>query len=333
MKPTARQSSLFDSFISISRDKEFNNRRPSATSTFVSTDNSHSCCSPSGFFKQAITSKLPPLVAYSEIPEYLKDNDFILTGYRSNYSYSQAWLSLFSLHNESMNIWTHFLGFLFTLSLLVYTWSLSLPKQDTILLSLFLILGSYTLLSSSLFHMHICIDARAYHIFGCLDFSGISASLAASSLALTYILYTCSQSWRIPLTVVLIIVNTVGIIGPLVPGWMTPAFRTGRCLIYLLSGLASLIPTIYMLSSASAHFSTPIPSEALFLLLATILQHLVGAIFYTQRLPERLLPGAFDLAFSSHSIFHILVVTASVTLYKALLVLLAWKQTLVCMAV
>jgi adiponectin receptor len=231
-----------------------------------------------------------------------------------------------------MNIWTHFLGFLITICLLFYTWSLSLPQQDIILLSLFLILGSYTLLSSSLFHMHICIDARAYHIFGCLDFSGISASLAASSIALTYILYTCTPSWRIPLTFVLVAVNTVGIIGPLIPGWMTPAFRTGRCLIYLVSGLVSLIPTIYLLSTASSHFTIPIPSDALYLLLATLLQHLVGAILYTQRLPERCFPGAFDFAFSSHSIFHILVFTASVSLYKALLVLVTWKQNLVCIA-
>ena len=53
------------------------------------------------------------------MPEYVK-NDYIVGGYRFNYSYWQASKSLFQLHNETINVWTHLLGNLVFLYLLVF---------------------------------------------------------------------------------------------------------------------------------------------------------------------------------------------------------------------
>jgi hypothetical protein len=47
------------------------------------------------------------------VPEWVVDNPFILSGYRRpNSSISYYALSIFSLHNETINIWTHLIGFL-----------------------------------------------------------------------------------------------------------------------------------------------------------------------------------------------------------------------------
>ncbi|KAG0499161.1 hypothetical protein HPP92_003852 [Vanilla planifolia] len=59
------------------------------------------------------------LVGYEELPSYMKENEFIRRYYRSQWPISHAFLSLFSWHNETINVWTHLLGFLLFLGLTV----------------------------------------------------------------------------------------------------------------------------------------------------------------------------------------------------------------------
>mmetsp|Transcript_31415 Transcript_31415/g.36861 ORF Transcript_31415/g.36861 Transcript_31415/m.36861 type:complete len:164 (-) Transcript_31415:1253-1744(-) len=55
------------------------------------------------------------------VDEFVKDNLYLKTGYRIGFhSYKKAASSIFMLHNESMNIWSHLLGALGFLSLVFY---------------------------------------------------------------------------------------------------------------------------------------------------------------------------------------------------------------------
>uniref|UniRef100_K3XC53 Adiponectin receptor protein n=1 Tax=Globisporangium ultimum (strain ATCC 200006 / CBS 805.95 / DAOM BR144) TaxID=431595 RepID=K3XC53_GLOUD len=51
---------------------------------------------------------------------YLADNSYIRSGYRLNYSVRDCFLSLFELHNETLNVWTHIIGSFIFLSLMMY---------------------------------------------------------------------------------------------------------------------------------------------------------------------------------------------------------------------
>ncbi|XP_008795847.1 heptahelical transmembrane protein ADIPOR1 [Phoenix dactylifera] len=57
------------------------------------------------------------LVSYEELPEYMKENEYILGYYRAEWPIVNALLSLFSWHNETLNVWTHLLGFFLFLGL------------------------------------------------------------------------------------------------------------------------------------------------------------------------------------------------------------------------
>lgn len=46
------------------------------------------------------------LIGYDALPEFLKHNEFILDYYRSEWPLKEAFLSIFSIHNETLNIWT-----------------------------------------------------------------------------------------------------------------------------------------------------------------------------------------------------------------------------------
>lgn len=49
------------------------------------------------------------LLEYHALPDYLKDNEYILSHYRADLTFSQALNSLFRMHNETVNIWTYVL--------------------------------------------------------------------------------------------------------------------------------------------------------------------------------------------------------------------------------
>jgi hypothetical protein len=50
------------------------------------------------------------LFHWNELPEYLRDNEYIFTGYRVQTGVLGSFKSLFRVHNESGNVWTHLLG-------------------------------------------------------------------------------------------------------------------------------------------------------------------------------------------------------------------------------
>ncbi|MBA0574423.1 hypothetical protein Golob_001631 [Gossypium lobatum] len=57
------------------------------------------------------------LVSYKELPEYMKDNEFIVNYYRANWPLREALFSIFRWHNETLNVWTHLFGFVLFLGL------------------------------------------------------------------------------------------------------------------------------------------------------------------------------------------------------------------------
>lgn len=61
------------------------------------------------------------LVEFHSLPAYLRDNEFILGHYRSEWPLKQIFLSIFSIHNETLNVWTHLIGFFLFLFLTIYT--------------------------------------------------------------------------------------------------------------------------------------------------------------------------------------------------------------------
>ena len=53
------------------------------------------------------------LLKITEVDGFYRNNPFILTGYRDKTTYFGCLKSVLVLHNETINIWSHLLGFLF----------------------------------------------------------------------------------------------------------------------------------------------------------------------------------------------------------------------------
>lgn len=56
--------------------------------------------------KKTNKKKKYELLSFDELPEYMKDNEYILGYYRADWPIKQALFSLFRWHNETLNVWT-----------------------------------------------------------------------------------------------------------------------------------------------------------------------------------------------------------------------------------
>ena len=71
------------------------------------------------FWKES--DKTPHIGHKDEAPDWIIDNEYILTGYRINFnSIGLTLKSLFMCHNESTNIWSHLLGVIMFICFILY---------------------------------------------------------------------------------------------------------------------------------------------------------------------------------------------------------------------
>ncbi|KAJ7952741.1 Heptahelical transmembrane protein [Quillaja saponaria] len=110
------------------------------------------------------------LVEYHSLPDYLRDNEFIVGHYRSEWPIKQVLFSIVTIHNETLNVWTHLIGFFLFLALTLYT-VMKIPKGElrTVLPSMDMLpspLGWHVLgllynclpkRFSSVYHTNVCV--------------------------------------------------------------------------------------------------------------------------------------------------------------------------------
>ena len=143
-------------------------------------------------------SRSSRLLAFSEIPSWYSDNHYIQTGYRpitpSTCLCFKSWLSL---HNETLNIFTHLLPALFFLifqAFLILVFRTSFPQSsinDFSILMLWLISATTTLLLSSTYHTLTCHSQKVEALTLRADFTGIVLQTWSSFIGGIYFGFPC----------------------------------------------------------------------------------------------------------------------------------------------
>ena len=123
----------------------------------------------------------PSLLSWDALPLWSKDNSYIKTGYRpTSYSYTSSFLSCFYLHNETGNIYTHFLATIWMIALPVIYYPYikrnypSANLDDCIIFGLFFLGGALCFGLSTLYHILSNHSHAVHDIYHRLDLLGIS---------------------------------------------------------------------------------------------------------------------------------------------------------------
>lgn len=280
-------------------------------------------------------------------------------------SLAHAALSLFTLHNEAFNVWTHLVGAITFLGLLFHiaTGGLELTLASKAGLALhnaeaavvekvfgggsrevplwpvfvFLVSAITCLSFSTAYHLLHVVNKRVAELLARLDYVGIAFLTAGSNVSLLRLTFHCSPAaGDLYLAITLALCTAAAVLG-LMDRFQKPEWRKRRALVFVLTGLGGIAPAAHVwlgggvilvganAPAALAEAATTEISAILTGLLAMGAQYLVGAALYAARIPERYFPGRFDIFFGSHGIFHLLVFGAAYTHYLTVVRLYAWR--------
>ena len=126
------------------------------------------------------------LLTISEVEEYLRSNPYILSGYRSSINGFSCLKSIFFLHNETVNIWSHLLAFMFFFCYLIVDIAEFATNQkatsflDQLVLCSVLICYLVSMLMSVTYHTFSCHSEQMSEMCLALDYFGIMLTLIGS---------------------------------------------------------------------------------------------------------------------------------------------------------
>lgn len=253
------------------------------------------------------------VVHHHSLPNWLKDNDFLLRGHRPQLpSFRECFRSIFRLHTETGNIWTHLIGFIgflvLSVSFLVRP-GLDLHWQEKMVVQVFFVSAILALGFSWLFHTVYCHSERVGKIFNKLDYVGIALLVVGSFVPWLHYSFYCHKPYKFVYMTAVLILGSICAFVCTQDYFLSPKYRSARAVLFIALGLSGVIPcTHYVLMEG---FWEAVSYSALGWLVLMAVLYISGAIIYALRIPERLYPGKFDIWFQSHQIFHVFVVLAA----------------------
>eukprot|EP00217_Crustomastix_stigmatica_P013723 CAMPEP_0183800292 /NCGR_PEP_ID=MMETSP0803_2-20130417/24408_1 /TAXON_ID=195967 /ORGANISM="Crustomastix stigmata, Strain CCMP3273" /LENGTH=366 /DNA_ID=CAMNT_0026045003 /DNA_START=51 /DNA_END=1146 /DNA_ORIENTATION=- len=214
-----------------------------------------------------------PLRTFLQLPAWARDNEFVTSGYRFEFNLTQTLRSVFKLHNETLNIWTHLGGFLVFVFLTFWVaacvvepdsvaelpaawaaWARDALPKGTAMRAREVVArwpifvycaGAMCCLGAST----VChtLGAMPRHISQAIwrfDYAAISIMITTSCFPPVFYTFLCLPHWRLFYLCACTVTGAAQIILALDPRFMAPAWRTTRAGTYLAQGTLAVVPPV-----------------------------------------------------------------------------------------
>ncbi len=237
------------------------------------------------------------LISYDDLPIPWRINDYIQTGYRFTDSEWDCVKSIFTLSNESFNIWSHLIGFLLVLGVAhgATDWPATLGNSssqqhtstaaDNAMRSVLIAASLCCLFCSTMWHTMNCIAKQSVmEKFDTADMMSVTALVTATAVMIEYTGFYCEALWR---TVYISITGSLGLAAlasMTLPTLRHPSMSWLRVSCFLGIGFTSVIPVFQLLYYRGAAWTAQwyAPMGGVWPPI------IIGAVVYGTKAPERL---------------------------------------------
>ncbi|KAG5450350.1 Adiponectin receptor protein [Clonorchis sinensis] len=261
------------------------------------------------------------VVHFQRLPTWLKDNEMLLRGHRPQlYTVWACFASIFRVHTETGNIWTHLLGcagFIAISTFILLQPSALIQWQEKLIFSGFFFGAILCLGFSCLFHTVLCHSESISRILNKLDYCGIAFLTMGSFVPYLYYSFYCVLWLKLFYLALIFALGSGAIAVSMSNTFASPAYRPLRALVFIALGLSGVIPCVHVTITNGFWPSLQHGSLGWLFLMAVL--YITGASIYAVRVPERIFPGRFDIWFQSHQIFHVFVVAAALVHYHGII--------------
>lgn len=257
------------------------------------------------------------LITFNELPYWYRDNDLITNGYRKpNNCTSQCVYSIFNLHNETFNIWSHIIGIIQFMMLAFFTYF-----DDLFLLHKFILYG-YCLaviicfIFSVIHHTMIPHSEHVHKSCLSLDYLGIIFILFATTSILIYKCFYDREYNTHKIVYIMIMGVILYLLSTLIytTNFISPEKKHIRIILFSLACLFTLIPVIHSgyIHSFNKKFIIIVANVMISIILISI-----GLYIYINRFPEsKYKNDLFNYIGNSHNIWHVMsIITLTVHFY------------------
>uniref|UniRef100_A0A8C4HHL8 Progestin and adipoQ receptor family member VIII n=1 Tax=Dicentrarchus labrax TaxID=13489 RepID=A0A8C4HHL8_DICLA len=262
-----------------------------------------------------VLPSLPPTVRDVDVPPLFRER-FILSGYRPvGLSWRSYVLSLFQIHNETLNVWSHLLA-----AVCVVTRFLAFTGFSVDVSSLPLVLyvvSAVTYLScSAAAHLLQSHSEEAHYSLFFLDYVGVAVYQYGCALALERCIF-------LPAAALLAWFSCAACCYAKLCFRRPYPLHRKLCQVVPM-GVAYLLdisPIAHRLSTCSWTSNSALPLHFL-----QVVLFLLSAFFFSCPIPERFSPGSFDLFGHAHQLFHVLLSFCTLAQQEALFQDFLWRR-------
>ncbi|XP_077482521.1 progestin and adipoQ receptor family member 4 isoform X2 [Stigmatopora argus] len=263
----------------------------------------------------------PRLLDFPKTPTHLQFNKYVLTGYRPVSSAHECLRSLFYMHNELGNIYSHGIPFLAFLFLLPF--SIPWGEVDSVWIGVVHYLACLSpTVGSVLYHvfMNHVGGEHVYDTLLSLDMFGVCLVNTLGALPIIHITLLCFPSARQVALLAYVFVSAYGI-------YRATTARTNVLRLRAFAWQAAFRFSLFVFRVYGRGAGSP-RSLRHFVIMDSLA--VLGGLVNVVQIPERFGPGRFDNWGNSHQIMHVMVVCSIIYLHWGTLEDLTWVKDYQC---